>query len=404
MATPNVLVRLHYYEKGSKGRDFYSSEKKDDYLNYIDKGIKASKVKDYLDYAGDKEKSSGLFNASGLLSNDDKKEIRKELRKTDSTLWDCVISFEEEYGKENVFDWKQARELLTKTINGFFRAANLNPENMVWMAGLHENTDNRHIHLEFFEKKPTHYDCRKKNRIYRRGKIPINSVNSFKASIAKHFMTPVESAKRVRKIMLESAAKAVSGDYEIDLEGFSFIIRKLYDEIPLEGELSYSSSNMNQCRKDVDNASSMIIANNSNNNSWKKFEEEIRKHDEEVKLFCQSENLDASGYLFNSCFHKDLKRRMGNVIIKEVVKLRREEKERIQNLHHPKAVMKCHQAALLNLIKKTVYINMKAETESWNTFAEFEKKLKEAEYQRLVEEGKIDPNQLEIDEYTLQAF
>ena len=38
--SPSVIVRLKYYEPESKGRDFYSSQKKDDYLNYVDKGIK----------------------------------------------------------------------------------------------------------------------------------------------------------------------------------------------------------------------------------------------------------------------------------------------------------------------------------------------------------------------------
>lgn len=53
------------------------------------------------------------------------------LRNTGSCIWDCVISTEEFFGKEKLNDIKE--------------------DNVTWFAGLHENTDNRHIHLCFFQ-------------------------------------------------------------------------------------------------------------------------------------------------------------------------------------------------------------------------------------------------------------
>jgi hypothetical protein len=147
MATPNVLVRTHYYETGSKGRGFYSSSERNDYLDYVEKGIKVNREIDYLDYAGDGEKSSGVFTAEGIMPKAEMKELRKTLRETKSCIWDCVVSFEEGYGKRNVYDWIQAKDLLSKTLPAFFRSVGLDPDNVVWYAGLHTNTDNRHIHL-----------------------------------------------------------------------------------------------------------------------------------------------------------------------------------------------------------------------------------------------------------------
>ena len=47
-SSPNVLVRVRYYDKGSDKRGFYASEKtNDDYLGYIDSGHKAGKYSDY---------------------------------------------------------------------------------------------------------------------------------------------------------------------------------------------------------------------------------------------------------------------------------------------------------------------------------------------------------------------
>ena len=123
--SPSVIVRLKYYEPESKGRDFYSSQKKDDYLNYVDKGIKddgRKKPSSYLDYADDREKSSGVFNANGLISPKEKKELREKLRKTKSCIWDCVISFEEEYGKKNCPTPEKAKELLVKVLPRFFKS------------------------------------------------------------------------------------------------------------------------------------------------------------------------------------------------------------------------------------------------------------------------------------------
>jgi hypothetical protein len=131
MATPNVLVRTHYYETGSKGREFYSSSERNDYLDYVEKGIKVNREIDYLDYAGDGEKSSGVFTAKGIMPKAEMKELRKTLRETKSCIWDCVVSFEENYGKRNVYDWIQAKDLLNKTLPAFFRSVGLDPDNVV---------------------------------------------------------------------------------------------------------------------------------------------------------------------------------------------------------------------------------------------------------------------------------
>ena len=51
-------------------------------LGYIDKGVKLNNDIDYLDYTGNLEKSSGVFNQNGLLNYDSKRLIREALRNT----------------------------------------------------------------------------------------------------------------------------------------------------------------------------------------------------------------------------------------------------------------------------------------------------------------------------------
>ena len=64
---PDVNAFLNFYDVQSPKRAFYSSGQKDDYLGYVDTGVQSTKELDYLDYAGNEMKSSGLFNAAAPL-------------------------------------------------------------------------------------------------------------------------------------------------------------------------------------------------------------------------------------------------------------------------------------------------------------------------------------------------
>lgn len=236
---PNVIVRTHYYEKGTPHRAFYDSTQKDDYLAYMDKGIKSGERIDYLDYTGNEEKSSGIFNANGILSKADKKTLREKLRKTDSIIWDIVISLEKEYGEQNVYTAEQAQELLKKVLPRFLREVGFKPENITWYAGLHTNTDNRHIHISFFENEPMWYDRQKKEYRYRRkGKIRKDCFDTLKMDIEKYYLQPVESLKRVRKLLTEEARTVTDNRYILSRSNdLKRLLRKLYEEIPMRARL-----------------------------------------------------------------------------------------------------------------------------------------------------------------------
>ena len=184
MATPTVLIRFHYYKPDSSKRSSYgSANKENDYLNYVDTGVKSGKYQDYMDYSGNKEKSSGVFNQNGLLSEKEKKEVRETLRNSQGVIWDGVISFEEKYGKEKLKNWKDAQKLLVNTLPSFLRANNMTLENTLWFAGLHENTDNRHIHLLLNELKPIHINPDTKKTSYHNGLLKQISIDDMKVRV-----------------------------------------------------------------------------------------------------------------------------------------------------------------------------------------------------------------------------
>lgn len=384
--TPNVVLRTHYYDLKSEGREFYSSNMDDDYLSYIDKGIKTTKVRDYVAYAGDDEKSSGIFSANGLLSKEEKKELREELRETKSTIWDYVISFEEKYGKENCYSWQKAKDLLAKTLPGYFKSIGLDPEKTVWYAGLHENTDNRHIHLSFFQKEPTAYDRKSKTRVYRRGKIPIAKINGLKAAIERHYLEPVEGVARVRKLMVEETKKSVTGSYARDSESFKFLVRKLSEEIPLTGDLGYESANMDGCRSDIDAATDLVMENECIAPKWKEVLDEADERDRKMTLICCRQKIDPTPYLYRPVFVKDIKRRMGNALIKEIVAKRGVERRKAMGLHHPKARQRLHMLTALDMVLGAVAMSERVSQEAWDAFDEYEAKMRQFEREKEKEE------------------
>lgn len=391
--SPNVVAMLHYYEKGSDGRDFYSSGKKDDYVGYVDKGIRQTEQKpeDYLGYADNHEKSSGVFDADGPISDPGKKELRKRLRETDSCIWDMVISFEEGYGKENCNTPEKARELLNKVLPPFFKSIGLNPEKTTWYAGLHQNTDNRHIHLSFFQDEPNFYDRKTKGKKYRRGKIPISKFNDLKMSIERHYLSPIQGVERMRKLLEDESRKAVSGSYSRDRDSVGKLCQRLYEEIPMTGDLNYSSNNMDAVRPYVDAISDLVLENSGIREPYRKFLLEVEKRDEEIREICLTHHVLATPYLYAPKFRKDMKRRMGNAIIKEIVIKRNGADEVCKRLRHPKAIQRTKQKSLMSLLNDVAhftgqisriaydeYVQQKETEEAWDK-ARFEIALEKGE-------------------------
>ena len=137
--TPNVIYKTRYYGPGSRKRNYYSSkDSSSDYLKYVDTGVKSGKYQDYMDYAGNREKSSGVFSRNGLLTMDEKKVMREKLSTTESVIWDSLITFEEKYGKEKMKSWRSAKELIEKEFPKLLKDNNMSYENILWYAGLHE--------------------------------------------------------------------------------------------------------------------------------------------------------------------------------------------------------------------------------------------------------------------------
>ncbi len=388
----NVVILLKYYGKSSKRRSFYDSSDKNDYLEYVSQGINQNKVIDYIDYSGDEEKSSGVFNQFGLLSKVDKKKLREKLRNSNSCIWDMVISFKGEFGLNNLKDYQDALELINKIFPKFIKECGLKMDNITWYAGLHTNTKTRHIHLSFFENDPRTYDRLTKGVKYRYGKLPIDAINNFKINMEKHYMSPITKVAQLRKQAIEEVKDLIS---EKSINGKEKFIRKqikyLFDHIPISSYKSYGREEMKEFRKIIDSISNYILETSSVNSLFLSTKKEIEKRDEELEMLYNFNHIekDKRKY-YGTTFETDLKTRMGNAIINEIVEARMNVGRITDGNKKKKSKTRIRKEEILNLIYQTFKHNLKVIDEASKVFEEYKKKLRKAEFERLVEEGIID--------------
>lgn len=337
MGVPNVLVsigyapndetlnRLHSVKpKYLAERRFYACRQQDDFLKYVNKGIDAG---DYLGYAGNPEKSSGIFDARGLMKKSQIKELRTLLRSTDSNIWHAVISFTENFGNKYMTSYKDALELLRLELPKFFKNIGIASDNVVWYAGLHENTDNQHIHLGFFEKEPRFRRENSPELRYRFGTISQDALNAFRIAIEERLTDANFDLKRSRRNLTESAQETLFhlhgwNDYERELKKKLLV---LYRALPTDGRISYGSKNLDALRPQIVEIVNFIIRNNPGlKRDFDAFCADVARFDLNRKRICEDQKIeDTEKYLVGDKYIKDIYRRLGDKVIRAALDIKK---------------------------------------------------------------------------------
>lgn len=317
--TNNIIVKLKYYQtkdhytenpEMAEHRDFVSCKDSYSYLNYVHTGASENVSSDYEQYIANKEKSFGAFNQDGLLNDEQKLDLRHQLQTTQSVIWDMIISFREDFGDEYCRDYEQAYKFLKKELPKFFNRAGLYSDNIVWYAGLHENTENKHIHISFFEKEPLYFDNGGKLK-YHSGTISKDLLIATKFTFEKALTKPTAQILKARKDMLYSYNALMS---RTDMaRKLKRLLLNLYTILPKNGRHSYDSENMLRVKKDVDGVTEFILTKNTQTrDTYWAFENALKKF-EEWK--------DERNYKEGSNYKKDLFRRLGNITINTAIEL-----------------------------------------------------------------------------------
>jgi hypothetical protein len=337
---PNVIAKARYSAPGGARRAFYSGQREsngNNYEKYIDDGAKKkSKYIDYADYSGNLEKSKGLFNSKGLMDDEAKKELRKKLKLTGSIVWDLLVSTETWYGFDHLQNWEDAQKMLKATMPSFFKDAGLDPNNMEWAAGLHENTDNRHIHILAFEKEPIWRKKGVDGYVYRsKGTVSQEALRNWKANIANHFLERSKDLGRVRNDAVNAVKSYFdSENSETAKKDIAACLSEAYNLIPKTGRISYGSDNMGRAKLPIDAATILILGVSGKDSEVNFALDELAKMDERKDAVSKSYRSSEKSHMRED-YQNDLYRRCGNAIISELMALKDKEKK-IEAQYHNK--------------------------------------------------------------------
>ena len=379
----NIVLKCHYYkpnntnEEYAKHRDFISCNGSYNYLSYIHTGSTEQAPKDYEEYVGNKEKSCGVFNQNGLMNDEQIKELKQSLQTTQSVIWDMVISFREEFGNNYCRDYDQAYEFMKSEMPRFLKKAGLNPDNIIWYAGLHENTENKHIHISFFEKEPLYY-ANGNNLKFHSGKISKNVLIDSKFMFEKKLTNATAQLIKDRKNLLDSY-NIVMTKTQIARKGKKLLL-ELYTLLPSEGRISYDSENMLPLRQKVDEVTKYFIGKNKQiSKAYFDFASDVMdfKLWKKTREYMQGDNL-----------MEDIMRRLGNRTIQTAIKVgkKHDEIERL-NLKTPnyKAIKKRYRKNILDELLDLMENNARVIQDEMDFFERYHNKLeyyrKQIEYE-----------------------
>ena len=388
-SVPNVVYKQEFFlphyndEKMQDKRNYYSSNKYSDYLKYIATGIQDLQKLDFVEYSNNNSKSSGIFNQNGKMTSKEIADVRKSLRDTQSVIWSGIITFEEQFGLKWCNNFEQAYNLVKSELPKYFKRAGLNPNNIEWFAGLHENTDNRHIHLIFFEKEPLRIKGKKK--IFSIGKVSTKAMDFFKANLELAATDFRAREIRVRTNLTKSFNEEIN-----DVSGLKIksMLLGLANQFPESGHLYYNSEKMQNLKSQVDNITTYIIKHNPNIQLYKDdFDELVKEKDELANSYCKRNGYNKPTESVGDKMMNDIYRRLGNIVIESARELKLKENER-QKLNAKNLVEKHIQKnKLMKELDECLYLNSKVEFEIIKAFQDYMSKLEEMHIKTLIEQG-----------------
>lgn len=377
------LVKRYYNE-----RQFYSCQNSSyNYVGYVNSG--SEKKLDFVEYSGNKEKSTGVFDSNGICSKERIKELKDNLKNTKSVVWHGLITFEEMFGKKNCNSYAKAYELMKSQFPKFLKMAGFNPENIEWFAGFHTNTDHRHIHFSFYEKTPTRYRKNHSELCFSQGQINLNAIEKMKVNTELHLTDTSSKFAGKRQELTKEFNKALKSK-RIRKNMWDFI-KKIIVILPSTGRLSYDSDNMLFLRNKIDYLVNLIIKQNSKTNAvFCSFMTLLSDKDESIRRMCKAHKINPNKVVLMEKYRKDLYRRLGNLLIKDILNIRSELKQFEFQTNSRLAKKRIQRRKNEYLFNQSLYLSDKVQKEAMNYFQEHLKILKEMEIKVLIEQGVIE--------------
>lgn len=294
-------------------RKFYDWTAKFNYVEYTLNDKKVERNKDFNSYAS-RQGNLGMFNAEKVYTEEEIKEIKEQLKNTQSHIWHGFISFDEKIN--NKFQTQeQAMHFMKQHFNDFIKRTHLNVDNICLLASLHKDTENRHIHFSFFEKEPQHID--------KHGNVCFTSKGNFKQSVIDNWLVSANMAvaekddyysSRNALLLKLREMKASSGAEFTDKE-LQLRLLNLGRNLPRRGRLSYNSENIAKLRPEIDKLAKFILCSNPEvKKLHQDFLRQLDIREKKVQEIKKGNKIKSKVDYMNN-LHNDYKSRIGNLVI-----------------------------------------------------------------------------------------
>ena len=317
-----------YYEMSDGGNNIYKYMTSDRKLNGENS---KSEMRDMISYF---EKSTGVFNGDGFISQQELKAIQ-ERAKANKNLWHGFISLNEEMSRKIDMPEKCMR-LVKRTFGEFFRDMGLDLKNMDLICSLHKDKPHHlHIHFWFAEKEPK-YKYRKKDLEYRhKGKIEKAVIdrmhvrlNTFVSERTdKLYITRDEAIRELKRITFP---KNIVSEAEVRKE-----LLALARAIPKDASFFYSKKDMLPYREQIDGiVNKLLLYDKRARKADRKFYERLaslQNKIDELYKFSKSGNhypIEPKNITLIRELEEDYKRRQGNIVLRAVKNIKPEIYER----------------------------------------------------------------------------
>ncbi len=329
-----IICEMRFFEyakqapEGSRYKGTVNSESLVGYIEYTERDEANERHQEdslhdggYLGYTDKEEKT---FSSKGWLNNENNGEFRKELLdsfKQDGDLWwEIIFSLKDfgvavKYGLNSVDDYQ---EYIQGNMVGIFNKMGLDPNNMIWWANYHNDTQHPHVHINFMEKEKT----RNRGKLQEKKELSKVKLEFAKNLEERHELasTIKENNKQLLKnkdIQYKTLVDTVNRDVlSKPVKG----VADLYKILPNTGRLQYGSVHMIPYRKKIDGVVDNILKDKRIQDQLNKYYKSLEKLEWNMNKYFSTDERQAQVSSIVEAEQERLKERIANMILKNYKK------------------------------------------------------------------------------------
>lgn len=204
------------------------------------------------------EKSTGVFNGDGVITQEQLKEIQQRA-KAEKNIWHGFVSLNQEMSHK-IDSPEKCMRLVKRTFGEFFQDMGLDPKNVDLICALHKDKPHHlHIHFWFAEKEPKCKYRKKKTEYRHKGKIEKSVIDKMHVRLnlyvtEKHerlYMSRDEALRELKKI---SALRDI-----ITKDDVKEAVLELAKKIPKDCSFHYGKKDMAPYREQINRVVSKLL-------------------------------------------------------------------------------------------------------------------------------------------------